>query len=305
LENDIKPPKNEKTVESSKLDIKRYRGKDNWTIDELKKLPKTRGDAVSKGENIYFSGRLCPKGHLSPRRIDGKCRACRNEQDTLRAKRLGLIREVPMKIDLDKLSQKDLPNSRKEAMHKGEKYYKPQKPCKNGHISPRDVRQGCIECKRDAGREAARKTYEKKGYNITGKTHTMAQFLYESAKQRAKRKRIEFSINIDDVVVPIRCPIFDLPLDISWGGTEQNNAERANTPSLDRIDPNKGYIKGNILVVSYRANMIKGDGSPKEHRAIAKYIEKEKKAYRSMTQEQLIADFQQDIERWKNENRDT
>ncbi len=51
-----------------------------------------------------------------------------------------------------------------------------------------------------------------------------------------------------------------------------NNEGRASKPTLDRIDPRKGYIPGNVVVISYRANVIKGDGLPAEHRAIAKYI---------------------------------
>lgn len=40
--------------------------------------------------------------------------------------------------------------------------------------------------------------------------------------------------------------------------------------SLDRIDPRKGYVKGNVWIISYRANLIKNDGTAEEHEMIAK-----------------------------------
>jgi len=56
-----------------------------------------------------------------------------------------------------------------------------------------------------------------------------------------------------------------------------DNASRSTKPSLDRIDPRKGYVPGNVIVMSYRANVIKGDGLPSEHRAVARYIESHRK----------------------------
>jgi hypothetical protein len=43
--------------------------------------------------------------------------------------------------------------------------------------------------------------------------------------------------------------------------------------SLDRIDSSKGYIKGNVWVISLRANRIKNDSTPQELRLIADKVE--------------------------------
>lgn len=76
--------------------------------------------------------------------------------------------------------------------------------------------------------------------------------LWERARRRALRGGIAFSITRAAVVVPPICPILGIPLVI--GGRRS-----ANSPSLDRIIPSRGYVPGNVRVVSDRANRIKGD----------------------------------------------
>ena len=44
------------------------------------------------------------------------------------------------------------------------------------------------------------------------------------------------------------------------------------SPSIDRIDNSKGYVKENICVISMRANMIKSVGNSEEHQKIADYL---------------------------------
>lgn len=78
------------------------------------------------------------------------------------------------------------------------------------------------------------------------------QLIY-AARARAKRKGLEFDITEADVLVPTHCPILGIPL--FKVGCKQTD----NSPSIDRRDNNKGYIKGNVWVISYRANHLKGD----------------------------------------------
>jgi hypothetical protein len=75
--------------------------------------------------------------------------------------------------------------------------------------------------------------------------------LFQQAQYRAKTKGIPFDIEVSDIVIPETCPILGLPLKKSIDGN------RDLSPSLDRIDNAKGYTKGNIQVISSKANTMK------------------------------------------------
>ena len=90
-----------------------------------------------------------------------------------------------------------------------------------------------------------------------------------NAKSRAKRKGVPFALTIDDVPpIPETCPVLGIPLQIN------NDAARGDSPSLDRIKPELGYVPGNVMWISNRANSIKNDATPAELRAVADFYEK-------------------------------
>lgn len=75
--------------------------------------------------------------------------------------------------------------------------------------------------------------------------------LFQLAQHRAKTKGIEFNIELSDIIIPEICPILGLPIKKAIDGN------RDLSPSLDRIDNSKGYIKGNVQVISFKANAMK------------------------------------------------
>lgn len=90
---------------------------------------------------------------------------------------------------------------------------------------------------------------------------------FRSKKANATRLGIEFTVDFGDIEFPTHCPILGIELDYF---TEYGWSE--NSPSFDRLDPNKGYVKGNVTVISMRANRIKNNGTVEEHRKIADFM---------------------------------
>ena len=82
-------------------------------------------------------------------------------------------------------------------------------------------------------------------------------YIYRNIRKRAKRCGMEFSIEYEDLVIPERCPIFDVPFDMSGNGRDFGI-------SVDRIDSSKGYIKGNIQIISRLANCMKWTATPSQ-----------------------------------------
>lgn len=94
----------------------------------------------------------------------------------------------------------------------------------------------------------------------------LRKHLINNAKSRIKRYGNEVALSVEDILVPEQCPILGIKFD---------NESRAFKPSLDRIDNSKGYIKGNVQVISFRANMMKNDASKEELISFAKWVLKE------------------------------
>lgn len=73
-------------------------------------------------------------------------------------------------------------------------------------------------------------------------------------KSRSKKKGMEFNITNEDLFLPEYCPILNIKLD--YAGKLKDHS-----PSVDRIDNSKGYVKGNVIVISYLANAMKNKAS--------------------------------------------
>ena len=91
--------------------------------------------------------------------------------------------------------------------------------------------------------------------------------MVQMAKHRARAKGVPFDLTEDDITIPVFCPILGVKLERGIGGKGKND----NSPSLDRIKPEKGYVRDNVIVVSNKANRMKNDGSPEDLRKIADF----------------------------------
>ena len=79
-----------------------------------------------------------------------------------------------------------------------------------------------------------------------------------AARHRAKKIGREFDLQVEDIIIPEFCPILGIKLNTD------NRVTSFDSPSLDRFDSSKGYIQGNIFVISWRANKLKSDASLEE-----------------------------------------
>ena len=94
-----------------------------------------------------------------------------------------------------------------------------------------------------------------------------------SLMQQARREGVpigfksitEFAVYIKEIT-PEKCPVFGVKL--------KSNKNKAGkwSPSVDKIMPRKGYVKGNLQVMSWFANAMKRDASRKELKQFARWV---------------------------------
>lgn len=159
--------------------------------------------------------------------------------------------------------------TRADARASGQKHYYSGEPCHAGHLAERYTSTAqCVECKRiqyQSSGGKSRKAAHAKKYRESEKGRHYR--LFENAKRRAKKKNLEFSITLDDILIPKFCPL--IGIEIQLGGDGLFNM---NSPSLDRIDNSQGYVKGNVAVISLKANKIKSDLSILELQFLAQSL---------------------------------
>ena len=95
--------------------------------------------------------------------------------------------------------------------------------------------------------------------------------MLNNARARARRKKVPFDLSPEDIVIPTRCPALDIPLFHDWG----SQGAGPNSPVLDRLHPNRGYVRGNVRVISHLANSIKHNSEPVVIRRVADWLEHE------------------------------
>jgi hypothetical protein len=124
------------------------------------------------------------------------------------------------------------------------------------------------------------KTYYKNNKNKVSKQRYKSQkkyinknkekYLLNSAKRRSKDRNIEFSLELSDItsVICNVCPLLNIEMKIN------KNIVKDNSFTLDRIDPFKGYICGNIIVISNKANKSKSNATIEEYEKIVNNLKK-------------------------------
>ena len=181
-----------------------------------------------------------------------------------------------------------IPNNLKDAKQSNSMYYFTGKNCPHGHTSKRYTKSSrCVECvllkQKELGNQYAKKSREKnreknklKGredYRKIGKKYLY--LMWARAKKRANEKNVPFDIELSDIIIPTNCPVLGIAFEISNSGRGPGD----NSPSLDRINPKLGYVKGNVEVISFKANRIKSDADVIDLQKVLIYMETIKTKY--------------------------
>lgn len=91
-----------------------------------------------------------------------------------------------------------------------------------------------------------------------------------AAKRRAQSRGLPFDLDMEYLIQVFpsdnRCPA--LGIELSWHGN------RDTSPSLDRIVPEAGYVRGNVQWLSNKANTIKSHATTAEICAVADFLRK-------------------------------
>lgn len=92
------------------------------------------------------------------------------------------------------------------------------------------------------------------------------KYLFHAAKKRAELSGIEFNILEEDIVIPDTCPVLGVKL------SPVRSGDKTYAPSLDRKDNNKGYVVGNVFVISWLANKYKSNMSRDVIKGLYNYV---------------------------------
>lgn len=145
-----------------------------------------------------------------------------------------------------------------------------EKQCENEECNLRHYAKGL--CKKHYSRQQM--VVKKEEYNEAARKYRRnnpEQHLLNITKTRAKQRNLEFNLEVSDIHIPDICPVLKVKLNKNAGPL----ADRANRASVDRIDSSKGYIKGNVRIISWRANYVKGNSTLDELKKVTKWLEEE------------------------------
>jgi hypothetical protein len=103
--------------------------------------------------------------------------------------------------------------------------------------------------------------------NISSEEGQYRSIQLNNLKLRSIKLGVPFDIHHSDLEWPSHCPILEIPL--SRGSRAGN---KNFSPSIDKIIPELGYVKGNVRVISGLANRMKQNATREELEMFCKNI---------------------------------
>ncbi len=91
---------------------------------------------------------------------------------------------------------------------------------------------------------------------------------YSVIKYKCDKQDLAFDFKIDDLApFPLVCPVLEIPIDYFKKGHGGSNY----SPSIDRVIPDNGYVRGNVRIISQKANRLKQNSSIDEQIQLLAY----------------------------------
>jgi hypothetical protein len=136
-------------------------------------------------------------------------------------------------------------------------------------------RSNAVYCSNRCGEAARNKRYSKRHperikENQRKQNAKFEQRVVSRIKSKCKKTGIPFDLDVTDLVPPDVCPVLGIKIVLDNKGSGYHS----DSASVDRIDPTKGYTKGNVRVISARANLLKNDATSEELRLVLKDLER-------------------------------
>ena len=170
---------------------------------------------------------------------------------------------------------------RQEAIKLGKNKYFDGKPCSHGHIAEKYIKSySCVKCHNLAAKDFKNSTRGKeyqKNYYHKMRDETPEILIYQRTKSRAQKENINFNLTPEYIksIFPKDnlCPVLGIEMKINKN--KDGFSYALTSPSIDKIIPELGYIKENVVIMSMKANLIKNaETNPEVFRKIANWLEK-------------------------------
>lgn len=124
------------------------------------------------------------------------------------------------------------------------------------------------ECSWAVRRKAKDEAFKQKwGLKEDTDLYRSKRIKWRNKKYNAQAKGIEWALEFKDIDWPTHCPVLGIELDYFAEGVQDSCA------SFDRLDPRKGYIPGNVIIMSSRANRIKNNATLEDLEKVYRFVQ--------------------------------
>ncbi len=169
-------------------------------------------------------------------------------------------------IDCEKITKREYDKSNPD---KRREYSKKYRNSEKGRAKVQEY----IKCGKKA--KTQKLSYEKWKKKFNENKNSCMQraktYIIGNIRSRATVNKLPFNLTHEDIHIPDKCPVLDLNLTFYVDGF----SERNNTISVDRLIPELGYVKGNIRMISMKANRLKSNASFEEIELLYNWMKKE------------------------------